>query len=329
IWSPSYLVNIENPKNARITLKATLTNEVGNLENSDVTFVVGYPNFLFSDIKSPMTLDESIEEFLRAVEAGGGRRESYGQANITRQVHARGGFESAQLPPLDYGYASAKGTPGQFEEDLFFYRKDDVNLNEEERAYYQLFSDLVPYSHIYEWEIPDVTDKKQSYNPNEKEEEVPVVWHSIKLKNSTDYPWTTAPAFTVKGIDPLAQDVIKYTPKGSEAILRLTLATDVKAYGSEKETNRQKRMRRFNSYDWDLVTIKGKLKVKNFKSEKITISIKKYITGEVLEASYNATIEKTVEDLTYNNIKSVLSWELPVDPKNELNISYTYQVFVR
>jgi len=46
-------------------MKATLINDAEDLENVDFFFVVGYPNFLYADVLSPMALQESITQFIQ------------------------------------------------------------------------------------------------------------------------------------------------------------------------------------------------------------------------------------------------------------------------
>ncbi len=67
-------------------------------------------------------------------------------------------------------------------------------------------------------------------------QEEPQVWHALRLTNNTSIPWTTAPAETVSGGQVLGQDAINYTPVGTEATLKITVAVDVKADQAEFET---------------------------------------------------------------------------------------------
>lgn len=330
-WIPSYLVNIEDSKKARITMKATLINDIENLENVDVFFVVGYPNFMYADILSPLALDQVLSQFIAGLEAGGRRRAEYSQmSNIMRQSAPASFREESRDLPLDYGYAAIKGVPGASEEDLFLYHKKGVNLNKGERAYYHIFSQEVDYKHIYEWNVPDTLNVdprgyQQSRQPQTDREQV---WHSIKLENSTDYPWTTAPALTVSGWKPLAQDTINYTPKTTKTNLKLTVATDIKTNRREYEMERQRDVRLYRS-SYDLVTVKGELYIKNAKSKDVTMEIKKKVTGEVLEVSHNGKIEKVAEGLRGVNFNSFISWEIPVKAGEETEVTYTYKVYIR
>jgi hypothetical protein len=328
-WIPSYLVNIENPEKARITMKAVLINDVENLEEVEVFFVVGYPNFMYADVLSPLALGQALNQFIGTLEGGARRRDQYNEmANIMRQSITFA--EEAPASSLDASYATLKGVPGASEEDLFLYHKKGISLNRGERAYYHIFSQEVDYKHVYEWNIPDTINvDPRGYQQSRQPEKVPEqVWHSIKLTNSTDYPWTTAPALTISGWKPLAQDIINYTPKGTKNNLKLTVATDIKTNKHEYEIERQRDVRLYN-YSYDLVTVKGELYIKNAKSKDVTMEIKKKITGEVIEVSHEGKVDKVAEGLRGVNYNSFISWEIPVEAGEEVEITYSYKVYIR
>ena len=326
-WVPSYLINLEDSKKARITMKATLINDAEDLENVDFFFVVGYPNFLYADVLSPMALEESITQFIQGLRTEGRQDDTGGRMAITRQrADTR---ESGTLSNLDYGYETIKGLPGAAEEDLFLYHKKNINIKKGERAYYPIFFDEVDYKHVYEWEIPDTINvDPRGYQRSEQEKkEKEHVWHSVKLSNSTSYPWTTAPALAVSGWKPLAQDTINYTPKNAKTNLKLTVATDVKHDRHEYEMDRQRDVKIYNR-NYDLVTVKGELRIKNHKNKEITMEIKKRLTGEAIEVSHNGKIEKVAEGLRGVNQNSSISWEIPVKAAGEINITYKYKVYI-
>ncbi len=326
-WVPSYLINLEDLKKARITMKATLINDAEDLENVDFFFVVGYPNFLYADVLSPMALEESITQFIQTLGREGRREDTGGMMAITRQ---RADFrESGTLSNLDYGYETIKGLPGAAEEDLFLYHKEKITIKKGERAYYPIFFDEVDYKHIYEWEIPDTinVDPRGYQRSEQQKKEKEQVWHSVKLSNSTKYPWTTAPAFVVSGWKPLAQDTMNYTPKNAKTNVKLTVATDVKHERHEYEIDRQRDVRIYNN-NYDLVTVKGELSIKNHKNKEITIEIKKTLTGEVTEVSHKGKIEKVAEGLKGVNQNSFISWEIPLKAGEEINVTYKYKVYI-
>ena len=327
VWIPSYLVNIQNPKKARITMKAVIINDAENLKNANVFFVVGYPNFIYADILSPMALEESITQFITALERGSKHRHEYGELSniMTQRVISSTGKPSQ----LDYRYVAIKGLHGVSEEDLFLYNKQGISLQKGERGYYPIFSANVDYKHIYEWEIPDTlnVNEKGYYCARKTKKKKEQIWHSIKLSNSTKYPWTTAPAFVVSGQKPLAQGTINYTPKGEKTNLKLTIATDITTDRKEYEIERQRDVFLYRR-SYDLVTIKGELYIKNCKSKDVIIEIKKAVTGEVIETSNNGKIKKTAEGLAGINSRSTISWEIPLKAGEKVKVIYKYKVYI-
>ena len=325
-WSPAYLVNIEDPKKARITLKATLVNDAENFEDANVFFTVGYPNFIYADILSPLAMEESLTQLLQSLRREG-RQDEASLGAITRQ---RADFRyNEPMSSVDNNYEAMIAMPGTTEEDLFFYSKETVSLKKGERAEYQLFSSEVDYKHVYEWEIPDTinVDLRGQQRTGPQKEEKEHVWHSIKLTNSTKFPWTTAPAFIVSGWRPLAQDTIRYTPGGTSTNLKMTVASDLSHVRQELETERQRDQKIYN-YSYDLVTVKGVLRIKNLKDREISMEIKKKMTGEVVEVSHSGKIEKVAEGLQGVNQNSTVSWKFPIKGGEEANVTYKYKVYI-
>lgn len=331
-WIPGYLVDIKDPKKAKIAMQAIVINDVEDLEEADIYFVVGYPNFMYADILSPMNLTESLSQFLSSVERGGSRPSTGITSNILTQravVYEEGPRAPSQRPREEvFDFSAATKTPGVSEEDLFLYHKDGVSLKKGERACYDIFSGEVNYRHIYQLDVPNTINVDSRVKYLSAGKVGAQVWHSLKLDNSTAYPWTTAPALVVSGEKPLAQDTINYTPKGTESNLKITVATDVKADYHEYEEERQRDVK-IRQDNYDLVTVKGEIYLKNFKSKDINTEIKKTITGEVAEAGYEGKINKVAEGITGVNPSSLVSWEIPLKAGEEITIYYRYKVYVR
>lgn len=326
-WQPSYLVNIEDPKKARLTMKATLVDDVEDLEGVDAYFVVGYPNFRFADVLSPMALDQAMAQFLAELERAERRDEALGR---TAGVMAQRMAPRAEAVSLDYGLAGLPGVVGAPEEDLFLYQKKSLSLKKGERAEYPIFSQEVDYKHVYEWNVPDTLNVDYSGYQQSGQRQTEVaeqVWHAVKLFNATDFPWTTAPAFSVSGSNPLAQEVLDYTPRGTSTNLKLTVATDIKVDKREEEADRQRDVRVRNS-SYDLVTVRGELDIRNAKAKEVTVEVKKRLTGEVIETSHGGRVTKVAEGLRGVNSNALVSWEIPVKPGEEIKVTYSYKVYI-
>jgi len=229
------------------------------------------------------------------------------------------------------GYGAAEG--GKVSEDLFFYPIQNVRLAKDQVGYFPLFTEDVPYTHIYQWKIPDYVNEDDRYrwqrpNPQEAEPEEEI-WHSIRLENISKIPWTTAPAQILKDALILGQDTLKYTPVKSETTVPITRAVSVKAEQVEFETQRQRDAMRMYGDQFDLITIQGKLSVTNFLDKDITLEITKTLSGDVKSTAPEAKIEKLARGLLRVNGTAELTWTIDLEPGQDKEITYTYDVYVR
>ncbi len=330
-WAPSYMVDITKVDKARISAKAVIINEACDLNSATVQLVTGFPHLQFADVVSPLALKEDLAQFLQSLirgESERGRRDQ--EAYLMLQQRAayeprRGGM---MMPA--YGAAEA----GKVAEDLFLYPVEKVQLKKGEVGYFPLFSESVPYKHIYQWKIPDYIDEQERYyydrrRGEEREPEEEVVWHCLRLENTTKVPWTTAPAETVKEGLILGQDTLNYTPVHGETTLRITQALNVKAEQLELETDRDREALRLYGDFFDLVTVEGKLSVTNFQDKIISLEITKTLSGEVKSMQPEAKIEKLARGLRRVNGVSKLIWTIDLQPAEQKQLSYTYTVYIR
>ena len=229
----------------------------------------------------------------------------------------------------EYGAAEA----GRVAEDLFLYPVEKVHLKKGEVGYLPLFTESVPYKHIYQWKIPDyVTEEERySYGQRRQQEREPQeqVWHCLRMENSTKVPWTTAPAEIVKEALILGQDTLNYTPVKGETTLRITRAVSVKAEQLELETERKRDAAQLYGHHYDLITVEGKLSVTNFQQKAITLEITKTLSGEVQSSQPEAKIETLARGLHRMNAVRKLTWTIELEPGESKQLDYMYEVYIR
>ncbi|HEX6805040.1 MAG TPA: hypothetical protein VF133_15270 [Terriglobales bacterium] len=334
-WTPSYLISLQEDKGARITMQAVLTNDVEDIAGADVVFVVGVPNFQFADMWSPMALHQSLAEFLQSASTVRDDRQPFSNAIMSQRVGVSAGAGIGGMginPDLNTSVEEPQGAP---EEDLFLYRRANVTLAKGERATYNMFAADIACEHIYEWEVTDTPrvdiygNPTPSYSNNQGEKFTNVVWHSLRLKNSSKYPWTSGPAMVVSGAQPLSQDTLIYTPKGATTNLKMTVATDVRVDKKELEIERQPRALQRNNTYYDAITVEGTLKLKNFKTKDIRLMITRSFVGEAFSMSDGGHAEKLAEVIRQLNPTTRISWDLPVKAGEEKTITYRYKILVR
>lgn len=334
-WAPSYLMDISDSKTARLSAKAVVINEVADLREIHLDLVTGFPNIRFGDIYSPVAMSQDLRGFLISLISG---RSDFSlpksKSMITSQVAFLGassseGFDmSGSIPTPAYSTAQE----GTVSEDLFLYPVENFTLQRGETACLPLFTAEVPYEHIYIWKIPDMLDENERYRKDIPEGEkalVEEVWHSCRMVNNMEMPWTTAAAEFVKDGQFTGQDICYYTAPGAETTIRINRAMNIQAEQTELELERERSAARFRGYDHDLVKVKGEMKLHNWLDKTVNVEVTKNLSGEVLESVPQANDIQTAKGLKWVNPRHELVWEVELKAGQEQNLSYTYEVYVR
>jgi hypothetical protein len=330
-WTPSYLVSLQDDKTAQITMQAVLVNDAEDLKDTDFFFVVGVPNFAYSNIPSPMALQQSLLEFMQAASRRDETNSRYSNALMAQKTE---GDMSGFGPAAPSFAGTTEELQGVQEEDLFLYSRKNVTLARGERATYNVFSETVNCQHIYEWNLEDQPrvdgfGNPQNVNSGSDRSAKDNVWHSLRLKNTTKFPWTSAPTMVISGTRPLSQDTVPYTPKSASSNLKLTVATDIRASHEENEVERQKELQRRRSYNYDQVTVEGKLTVKNYKSKEVRLSIADRVRGTVESQTDDGKADKLAEAIAADNPLTRMTWEVTLKAGEERVIKYRYKVWLR
>ncbi len=328
-WTPSYLVDISNEKQAQFSAQALVVNEVYDLNDVPSQLVTGFPRMQFADMLSPIGMKQPLAQFLQALV---GQERKAVQVPGVPYMMARGaevaGQFAADVTP-SYGQAEA----GAAAEDLFLYPAGRITLARDRVAYLPLFTETVPYEHLYQWDIPDSVDEIGQFRPaeivpsgGEKQQEV---WHSLRLTNTTKVPWTPAAAEAMEDSMILGQDTIEYTPAGDKATLRIARTADVKVEQRESELERQREAQQFYGASYDLVAIRGELSITNFRKESITLEITKHLSGEVVSTEPQAKIEQPATGLKRMNPAHKLTWTIEIPPSEKQLVTYIHRLYLR
>jgi hypothetical protein len=324
-WAPSYQVDISQPDTAVLSAKAEVVNEVEDLQGVTLQLVTGFPNLQFADVPSPLSLKLDLAQFfqylVRPPEQG-----PLVTANLANVMTQSAVYRPGPTPALP-GFEAAAAR-GEAAEDLFLYPVKEVTLAKGEVGYYPLFTASIPYQHVYQWTIPDYVGSTESSGRSRGEDKPEVVWHSLRLQNTTGLPWTTAPAMTVATGQVLGQDTLTYTPVGGSVTLKVTQAVGVGARQEENEVQRERQAVQFYGRSYDRVTIEGKLRAHNYKSEPINLEVTKTFSGELKSSTPEAQVRQLAQGLKELNPTSTLTWQLAVKPGEEKELAYSYATLV-
>ena len=323
-WTPGYLIELIDDEKAQLTLRAEVVNNAEDIENTDINFVVGVPNFRFANRLS--SLVDFYNSYVPVVNNGFSNA-LQAQSNVGYAVEQDAVFS-------DFNTVASQVT-GSAEEDLFFYNLKNFSLKKNGRGHYPIFSKKIDIAHIYECNL-SANNANQKYfqqnflfSPDNSNK----VYHSVKVNNDTEFPWTTGSAMVVKGIKdqkPISQDQLNYTPIKGHSFIKLTEAPDVKVKHAEREIQRQDRAMKNpqnKNYYLDLVTVEGQLRIKNYKNKKIDLNIRRSISGDLISSSSKWLKAERVTRNGQNQITDVC-WETSIDTGEELMITYQYKVYV-
>lgn len=334
-WIPSYRIEArgEPIKEARLELEAVLINELADLNDSEVYFVVGVPSFAFQDTLSPLSLNQTFAGVSSYFQTGGRNAGANFASNaiMTQQVQTNYSADGADVSAFQSSPEEERAASLSAEQ-LYLYKTDQMNLKKGERTSLRLFSMTVPASEVFEWTVADApqTDAEYSSRPNPGQDLSKGIWYALRLKNQTGMPLTTAPAITFREWKPLGQDLIRFTPNGGENILRVSPATEVIGTHALEEKGRETVNLRINNttQSFDLITVEGKLKIRNVKKQPVEMIVTRNVVGEIVSTTDNGKISREGFNLQSLNPNSRVKWNVVV-PSGEKEITYTYKIYVR
>jgi hypothetical protein len=323
-WIPDYTLKVLDDDNAELTLRGTVVNEAEDLIHTDVHLVVGVPHFVHTDYLAPL----AVGQVIRSISAAVNSRNPMG---MNPQMMNRAAVVSNQLmvPQFDLPGATAEPVPadtgdlarslgslpqlgGAAATDYTVYTKKDLTLRRGEKAIVTLFTRKIHYSHIYRWSPPEA------------------MAHSLVLHNQTDTAWTTGPCLALSSGQPLSEDLLKYTPKGGRGELPVTAAINVAHDKSERETDRKLKAcspDNNNSF-FDLVTLEGKLQIRNYEKRPVEIIIANPIPGKPLTASSDGSISVDPTKLQLLERNGAVRWKVTLKPGEEETLTYQYERYV-
>ena len=211
--------------------------------------------------------------------------------------------------------STATGNLPQFDgaaaTDYTVYTKKDLTLRRGEKAILTLFRRKITYGHVYRWSPPAR------------------IQHSLVLHNRTDTAWTTGPCLAISSERPLSEDLLKYTPKGGNGELPVTAAVNIAHDKTESEIERKLKAHQISStVFYDLVTLEGELKIRNFEKSDVVIVIDNPVPGKPLSAGEEGRMVADPSKLKLAEREGSVSWRVNLKPGEEKTLTYQYERYV-
>ncbi|MEM6965252.1 MAG: hypothetical protein AAF573_10835 [Bacteroidota bacterium] len=323
IWAPNYFFQLLGDNKAKLNLKANVMNDLEDLEDVEMNFVVGVPAFRYENVAEPLTSKYNFNVFLASLNRVSSNPESLYGNNLNYATT----FDPETYEEQIQVVTTPKVDVTQ-NEDLFFYKKKNITLEKGARALYDIFEAELEYEDIYTVKLQPNQPTYNSYGNNSNQDVGKnIVWHALKFENNTGYPLTAGAVFflnkTADGSNmPLSQNQIKYAPQSGEVMVKMAIASDILVLDADKEINpRQKGKRQ--------ITVEGTIDVTNYRSETTQLKIEKVITGNPLESDTLWEQKGITTQLNNKNPKFKVNWEFELKAKETKKITYTYEVNLR
>jgi len=322
-WIPEYTLRVVDETTGELTLRGTLINEAEDLIHCDVNFVVGVPHFAHMKYMAPVAVGQVVRTIGAGVAPPGlssqitSRAHIVTNANVSQQFDPVGGHGVVEkavgeapgklkdavssLPVLE----SAAGS------DYTVYTRKDMTVRRGERAVVTLFTKTIRYGHIYRWSPPEQMQ------------------HFLVLPNEGATAWTTGPCLAVSGDRPLTEDLLRYTPRGGKAELPVTAAINIAHEKTEAEVDRKFRAHSpsHNTF-YDLVTLEGELRLKNFEKRAAKVVITTKVTGRPIDASDGGVKASDPTQLQLLQRSGTVRWAVELAPGEAKRLTYRYERYV-
>ncbi|KAF0222086.1 MAG: Uncharacterized protein FD167_5025, partial [bacterium] len=239
-WIPSYRISLDGNGNAVVKLQATLLNELADLEDVNANLIIGVPTFAFKGTIDPIALQQTAAQLSQYFGNDTGRlnnirsnsvyidgldsndisrQQIVGSQAIDSSTQARGENLGPDIP-----------NAGQTE-DLFVFKLKNISLKKGERMVFTLAEQTLKYKDVYIVDLPFSPPSELSGNINSQQQlelirlmRTPKATHKIRINNSGNHPFTTAPALIIRDDAVLAEGMLTYTAIGASTDLEITKA---------------------------------------------------------------------------------------------------------
>lgn len=312
-WYASYLLTPINDKEARLEMKATLTNDNEDLRNTSVDIIIGNPEMFYGRQLDPACYNYFGERILtRAVD------NNFVQYNYASNLANNTAGWSGRHSNEDDNDKDDEQKDGQKSGDLYYYQLGTLDIEKNAKVIVPVNSNTVTYSELYTVDLDE--------NSASDDNKIAEVFHNYRIGNTTTAPFTAGSVFVLnQNGQPFSQSKMNYTPVKGDAEIRLARAIDVQAKNTEEEVKREK-VFATNNYV-DKITYKGSVKLTNYHTKAITIKVNKKTDGVTVEAGTNGKYKKTNNRRTYKKNGSTIEWEITLNAGESTELTYQYYSF--
>lgn len=327
-WLPAYSVDISDPANLTIRQTAVVRNELMDLRETSLDLISGYPNIRFSHVDSPLNPDTPLATFFQQLNAQG----NSAPATMSQLVSFNSMAPAAANPLPQNPETGPAGA------DIHYQAIGKRDLRRGDSLALNIAAEKSAYTRIVEWVVPDFRDpngrRDNSRSNNEAPDPEDQPWDALRFTNPFTFPMTTAPASIMDAGRFRGQSLSQWVNPGQTTTLRVTQALSIRAQASETEEENARSNPKPENIAWFFgsrhmrLTVKGTLRIHNFRATEVPLHIRCRFSGELVEADEKPTTTLLNEHSGINP-RSELAWILPLKPGQEQTLHYRYHYWTR
>ena len=329
-WLPTYRLELNENKQARLIGKVSVINRLLDLEGVELELITGNPALGEGLVTSPLVRLVNLSTFLRALQQDRDWVSDWNRYSRSSDVY-RSKRMAVAMPsgvmadddmameeaPAWGEYGGLGGGSSTRTEDLTYYTVPSFSCKRGEVVECELFDITVPYRHVYTCDLPD---QRVLQSAARSERSVADVWHCVRLTNTGELPWSMGIISGHSGDRFAARSTLPFTAVGQESLLRLskTLESVITCREELAENGG------YNKSGKAVPSVyRGQVTLTNHSDRPMEMELSKAIIGTPTEASDAGKI--SVTPAYSGNPRAVISWKLRLEPRQEKTCTYTYQ----
>ena len=324
-WLPTYSLELGEDEQAALSCKATIINDLVDMEHVHLELVSGAPSLGRALVPSVLAHMGNMEMLLKEL---GDEREDSGVVHAlmtNNATFARSGLGG--VPDFSDTEALAASV-GQLNraEDLFYYSIPDFTCRRGDTAMRKVFSLSVPYRHVYTCAVPNQDGLMMR---SRRGMPIAQVFHCVRLTNTGELPWSTGILTCTSGGRLVARSTLPFAAAGQEALLQLSRTLDADVSCREQLVFKGRSASRARAHSEEQKASPsvycGFLTLHNKSAKPMDMELTKAISGTAKETSHEGEI--SVSPSYSGNAHSLITWKVRLEPgeKKVLKYSYDYQ----
>jgi hypothetical protein len=354
-WQASYRVEIDGAGGAVVALTATLVNDLADLDDVDVNFVVGAPRLDFADHLDATVLDDAV----RQMAYQSARQNDYSSNRLQFFSNASQlvvpGPDDAGVSEVEAG-AGGPSLPGDRAEDLYVFAAKGVTLRRGGRLALRVAEWRLKYADVHKLDLGIAPPRELQRNCDDRRRAqiaklvaAPKAVHHLRLVNSGAQPLTTGPAAIFSNGRLLGQSLLTYTAAGAATDLAMSAAVDLRVKRDDRRSEPIANAIKFGGDSYARVDVEGKVTISNFSTKKVTLEVSREALGalDLVEGGESRQIEPGDSDSAsaatppwwswfswpywWHEINGVgrATWKLELEPAASVTLSSKWHYFWR